>query len=89
MEQFPFSQEHADGKITRTFAADCDEEELKWHQDLKERTVLILKSEGWKYQDEDGLPITLKEGDVLKIPALKWHRAIKGEGILKVEITES
>lgn len=88
MDNLPFEQEIKDGKIKRVFDPNVDEEELKWHQDLKDREVFILESGGWSFQDEDGLPVKIGQGDVIYIPALKWHRVIKGSGRLVVEITE-
>jgi hypothetical protein len=32
---FPFEQIEVDNKKIRTFSPDVEEEELKWHQDLK------------------------------------------------------
>ena len=41
--EFPFQQQHIEGKIIRTFFPDTEEEELKWHQDLKDRKVTIIE----------------------------------------------
>lgn len=88
MENTPYTQTISDDIITRHFLPDVDSEELKWHQDLNDRTVTVIKSEGWKIQMGDSLPKMMYDGDVIEIPSLKWHRAIKGEGELIVNIKE-
>jgi quercetin dioxygenase-like cupin family protein len=85
---YPFSQQVIDNKIIRTFTPDVDIDELKWHQDLKDREVLIIESGGWEYQEDNNLPIKLKDGQKISIPKMTWHRVIKGVDKLVVEITE-
>ena len=85
---FPFEQEIVEGKIKRDFSFEVDEEELKWHYDLKDRYVTVLKAGGWQFQLEDGLPNKIHDGQEIFIPKLVWHRVIKGEGNLKVSILE-
>lgn len=88
MSDFPFKEETILGKRIRKFAADVDAEELQWHQDLNDRKVTVIKSDGWKFQMGDALPKMMCDGDEIFIPALKWHRAIKGFGELVIEIEE-
>lgn len=85
---FPFEQEVKDGVIYRTFSPEVDSDELKWHQDLKDRKVTIIESGGWSFQMDDGLPNKLKNGDKISIPKFAWHRIIRGESQLKVSIIE-
>ena len=85
---FPFEQIEKEGKIVRTFNPDVEDDELKWHQDLKDRKVTILESNGWSFQMENELPNKLENTKQLFIPKLAWHRVIKGEGELVVEIEE-
>ena len=85
---FPFQQENIDGKIRRTFSPDVDSDELKWHQDLNDRKVTVIESGGWSFQMEDDLPNKLSTSEQFYIPKLVWHRVIKGEGTLIVEIQE-
>ena len=84
----PFEQIKKEGKLVRTFSTDVEEDELKWHQDLKDREVTIIESNGWSFQMEDWLTTKLKDGDEFFIPKLAWHRVIKGESQLKVSIIE-
>jgi hypothetical protein len=85
---FPFQQENIDGKIKRTFSPDVDSDELKWHQDLNDRKVTVIESGGWSFQMEDNLPNKLLIAEQIIIPKFVWHRVIKGEGNLVVEIEE-
>lgn len=84
----PFTQKIENGKIYRTFSPDVESDELKWHQDLKDRRVTILEDGGWKFQIEDELPNNLQANEQIQIPKFVWHRVIKGQGNLKVEIEE-
>ena len=86
--EFPFQQQHIEGKIIRTFFPDTEEEELKWHQDLKDRKVTIIEDGGWQFQMEDYLPSKLSVAEQIYIPKFVWHRVIKGFGKLVVEIEE-
>lgn len=86
--EYPFEQIELEGKLIRTFQNDVDDEELKWHFDLKDRWVTILESDGWMFQLDDSLPNKLNSGDKIFIPKFAWHRVIKGDGDLKVSIEE-
>ena len=85
---YPFTQEIKDGKLIRTFLPEIESDELKWHQDLKDRKVRIIEPGGWSFQIEDKLPNKLSEGDILEIPKLVWHRVLRGDRTLVVEIEE-
>jgi len=86
--EFPFKQEIIGGKIRRTFSPDSNSDELKWHQDLKDRKVTIIEDGGWEFQMEDNLPSKLQIAEQIFIPKFAWHRVIKGVGQLVVEIEE-
>lgn len=85
---FPFEQEIISGKIRRTFAPDVDSEELKWHQDLKDRKVTVVESGGWEFQMDNSMPNKIQKNEEFFIPKFVWHRVIKGEGNLIVDIEE-
>ena len=85
---FPFEQIEKEGKLIRTFTPDVDSDELKWHQDLKDRKVTIVENGGWLFQMENNLPIKLSNTVEIYIPKFVWHRVIKGDGNLIVEIEE-
>ena len=84
----PYTQKIEDGKIHRTFTPDVDSDELKWHQDLRDRKVTILESGGWSFQMDDSLPNKLQNAEQIFIPKFVWHRVIKGRDNLVVEIEE-
>lgn len=85
---YPFEQIKKEGKLVRTFSPDVEDEELKWHQDLKDRKVTILESGGWSFQMENDLPKKLEDAKQIFIPKLAWHRVLKGKHKLVVEIEE-
>jgi hypothetical protein len=85
---FPFNQIEKEGKLIRTFSPDVDSEELKWHQDLKDRKVTIIECGGCSFQMENELPNKLDDAKQIFIPKLVWHRVLKGVGNLVVEIEE-
>lgn len=84
----PYTQQINDGKIYRTFSPDVDSDELKWHQDLKDRKVTVIEDGGWLFQMENSLPIKLCDAKQISISKFVWHRVIKGNGNLIVEIEE-
>ena len=85
---YPFEQIEKEGKLIRIFSPDVESDELKWHQDLKDRKVIIIEDGGWQFQMEDSLPNKLSIAEQIFIPKLVWHRVIKGSGKLIVEIEE-
>lgn len=85
---FPFEQTEKEGKLIRTFSPDVDDYELKWHQDLKDRKVTIIEGNGWFFQMENELPNKLENAKQIFIPKLAWHRVLKGQGNLIIEIEE-
>jgi hypothetical protein len=84
----PYTQNIENEIIQRTFDEAIDEMELVWHRDKKDRMVKVIQSEGWKFQMDNELPIELKRGTELFIPKEVYHRVIKGNGELKIEIKE-
>lgn len=89
MSYQPFRQRfQEDGTIIREFLEDVDSDELIWHRDRLERNVTVIRSEGWKLQLDDGLPVAMCEGNNYRILARQWHRVIKGRGPLVIKIRE-
>lgn len=86
--KYPFSQKKLNGKLIREFSVNVDSKELVWHRDRNNRQIYIAKGSGWKLQLENTLPIILKEGSSYKIPKNMYHRVLKGQTSLVVEITE-
>ena len=84
----PYKQTIKNGIKTRKFDQNIDEHELKWHRDERDRVVKIVEGNGWKFQMDNELPITLKEGDRITIPSEIYHRVIRGTGDLIIKIKE-
>jgi hypothetical protein len=84
----PFDEIKENGKKTRLFKESLNSDELKWHFDELDRNVKIIKSNGWKFQMDNEIPKQLKEGETIFIPKGMYHRVIKGDGDLVVEIEE-
>jgi quercetin dioxygenase-like cupin family protein len=81
--------EVTDKYIIREFNENIDPIELMWHRDLHSRIVTVLEGGGWYFQRDNELPLELKEGVNIFIPAKEWHRVIKGNSLLKIKIEES
>lgn len=86
--KFPFQEVWSNGIITRTFCDDVDENELIWHMDRRDRYVRVKESKGWKLQYDNELPIELEAGKIYFIEKETYHRVIRGEGKLILEIKE-
>jgi len=87
MSNFPFIEEQIKENIfLREFKEEVDSGELKWHMDKEDRQVKVIKSNGWKLQLDNQLPIYLEEGKTYFIEKYSFHRVIKGSGNLIVEI---
>jgi len=86
--EFPFEQIVKGNILVRTFDLSVDSDELKWHQDLKDRKVTVIEGNGWLFQMENELPIKLEDAKQIFIPKLAWHRVLKGNDRLIVEIEE-
>ena len=87
-EDLPFNEVEENGIKRRVFKENVNDHELKWHFDKKDRKVKIVKSNGWQIQLEDKLPQFMNVGETLFIPKGVYHRVIKGQGDLVVEIKE-
>lgn len=87
-EELPFDEIQEGNIKKRTFHETTSSHELKWHFDKNDREVKILESNGWRFQMDNDLPKVLKTGDSIFIPKNKYHRVLKGNGKLVVEIKE-
>ena len=61
---------------------------LAGHRDRENRLVEVLEGDNWYLQIDDELPKRLTVGEKYYIPVGVYHRVIKGNGELKVLITE-
>jgi hypothetical protein len=76
--------EVTDEYILRQFSETIDPIELLWHRDNEDRVVEIIGNTDWKLQLDNSLPTSLQER--IFIPRHKWHRVIKGTGVLNLKI---
>jgi hypothetical protein len=84
---FPFVEENlSKNRRIRMFPETVWEEDLVWHRDAEDRTIKVISSNGWKLQMDNELPKDLIIGESHFIPKKEYHRVIKGEGELIVEI---
>jgi len=81
----PYTQEIEQDFIIRKFSQDLDPTELLWHRDLKNREIKVIEGSGWKIQIDNKLP---QDIDFVVIPKEVWHRVIKGENDLVIQIKE-
>lgn len=72
--------------LIREFASDASDDELVWHRDQEDRLVTVNESNGWKLQLDNEMPFEMVVGESYFIPALKWHRVIRGHGRLIIEV---
>ena len=85
----PFTQKRLrSGALLREFKEDVDASSLVWHRDKHDRNIRVVRSDCWKIQVENQLPVEMKPGDLYFIPERTYHRIIKGKGKLVVEIDE-
>ena len=84
VDKLPFDEEKFKGYVIRSFSKDIPSEELKWHTDGEDRTIIPLNENDWKIQLDNELPKPFK--GVIFIPEGKYHRVIKGSSDLKLKI---
>lgn len=77
-----------DGLIHRYFLDIVEELDLIWHRDERDREVKVLYGKNWQFQFDNELPFDLIEGNIVNIPAMVYHRIIKGDGPLELLIQE-
>jgi len=75
-----------DGSFIRVFAEDVDPEELVWHRDERDRTITVIEDTGWMFQFDDEVPVSINT--ITTIPQMVYHRLIKGDGRLVIEVRE-
>jgi hypothetical protein len=80
----PYVEEYVDGWFYRIFTEDTAKSEMVWHRDRENRILEPVEHTNWMFQMENCLPIPI-EGQ-LYVPMGVWHRAIKGDGVLKIRI---
>ena len=85
---FPFTDDIVNEWFERTFDEDVAEEEMVWHRDKRDRVITVLQGEGGQFQLDNQMPVEIEEGDVIEIPKYSYHRLIKGNSKLILQIEE-
>ena len=76
------------GNRFRVFSESVDTSDLVWHQDQHDRKIYVHESKGWSLQFDNQLPVVLEAGNVYTVPRDTWHRVIKGDSNLVLQIRE-
>jgi hypothetical protein len=76
------------GARKRVFSKELHEAELVWHRDKEDRLVYPTHDTDWMFQFENELPRYMSPDEAVFIPKNTFHRVIKGNGDLEVEIFE-
>jgi len=79
----PYIEQRKLKYIKREFSADVDSDELVWHRDRKDRTVLVKQSDDWYIQMDNKMPEKLTENSEFYIPKNFYHRLIIGSNAQK------
>lgn len=77
-----------EGYFLRTFDSNVEHDELIWHRDKYDREIRVMQGEGWQLQMDNELPIEMKKNKSYYIKAETYHRVIKGNNDLVLEIRE-
>ncbi len=84
----PYTEKIVDNIKIRVFDSNVLEKELIWHRDKLDRIVKVIEGDNWYFQLDDQLPTELIVNSYYTIPAMMYHRIIKGNNSLKIEIKE-
>ena len=82
-ENLPFKEMETNEGMVRIFESNINELELTWHRDNQDRIIESVGDTNWMIQLDNELP---KKIDKVFIPKGVYHRLIKGDGDLKVNI---
>lgn len=79
---------YTDKGSIRTFSEDTNEGDLVWHRDHDDRLIKVLEGNDWQLQYDNELPFVMEEGKTYLINKNVFHRILKGNSNLIIEITE-
>lgn len=82
----PFLESRSNEYYIREFSIDTPDEEYVWHRDQEDRIIKSLNYSNWYYQADNELPILLTEDKEIFIPKGVYHRVIKGNSNLVLQI---
>jgi hypothetical protein len=75
-------------QFVRLIPEHSEDTELKWHRDTYDRVITIKSGLNWYLQFDNQLPIELIINQKYYIQKDIWHRVIKGQENLIIDITE-
>jgi len=84
----PYFETRLDNTIYRRFEGTVEETDLAWHRDANDRQIKVIEGQGWQLQFDNELPVALEENETYFIASEQYHRLIKGQGELVLEIIE-
>lgn len=84
----PYKEKKENIHIQRIFDSNVLESELIWHKDKKDRIIEVLTGIGWQLQLDNELPQCLIPGKIYYIPKDVFHRILKGQDNLTINIYE-
>lgn len=84
MDSKPYTEKDS----IRTFETNVDDYELEWHVDFEDRMIKIIQASNWKLQFDNKVPSKLTNNQEIFIEKMAWHRIIKGDGPLIIQITK-
>ena len=83
----PYSERVLNENISvRKFSRNVSQDQLVWHRDREDRTIVVVEGSGWKFQRDNHLPESVSAGDKISVSAGEYHRLIKGSTNLIVTI---
>ena len=84
----PYNEIHFRNYFLREFDSSVNESELVWHRDKRDRVIRVKGGKGWQLQIDNELPMELVEDKIYIIKKEVYHRLLKGEDNLVLEIYE-
>lgn len=87
-DRLPFIEVEYDDYLIRTFMPTFPEYLFKWHTDNETRELEILNNTDFKFQFDNEMPMSLREGQKIKVPKGTFHRLIKGNIPVSIKITK-
>jgi len=84
----PYFETRIGDTVYRRFEGTVEETDLVWHRDANDRQIKVLEGQGWQLQFDNELPQKLEPGETYFIAREQYHRLIKGNDELVIEIVE-
>lgn len=84
----PYFETRIGDTVYRRFEGTVEETDLVWHRDANDRQIKVLEGQGWQLQFDNQLPQKLEPGETYFIAREQYHRLIKGDDKLVIEIVE-